>query len=144
MKGFAQKPAIYTLPHGIEVIGEYPPKGKNRYWRVRIRPHRFFSGRVVGGGLYVRRSRAVMSSVLGRALLPSEHVHHKNEDRDDDSPSNLELLNAADHNAHHKFGFQHTEQTKAQISGSLKRAYTEGRHKKPSIKSRDSIGRITA
>ena len=47
-----QKAPIYTLPHGIEVIGEYPARGKNPYARLRIRPHPFFPNvRVISNGM---------------------------------------------------------------------------------------------
>jgi hypothetical protein len=140
--GVPKKPAVYVLPHGIEVVGEYPPRGQNRYWRVRVRPHPFFSAPNVSGGLYIRRSRVVMASVIGRALLPSEHVHHKNENVDDDSPENLELITAQRHNAHHKKGSAHTEKAKRKIQKSLKLAYEEGRHRRPQILARDEKGRI--
>jgi len=142
MSGFKPKETLYTLPHGIEVIGEYPRRGVNRYWRVRVRPHQFFKGRIVSGGIYIRRSRAVITSVVGRALLPSEHIHHKNEDQDDDTPSNLEIVNAGLHNSHHKTGSTHRAETKARISESLKLAYDEGRHAVATIQSRDHMGRI--
>lgn len=126
------KTTIYTLPHGIEIVGEYLPRGASRYWRVRIRPHPFFPElKVVGGGCYIRRSRAVMASILGRALSVDEIVHHANEDRNDDSPGNLELTTAAAHNSHHKTGSTHSSETKKRISRGLRKAIAEGRRSPP-------------
>lgn len=137
------KPPIYTLPHGIEVIGEYGITDKNRYTRVRIRPHKFFPGlRVVSGGCYIRRSRAVMASVLGRELCPREVVHHINENREDDRPENLEIITGSEHNTHHKTGHKHRPESKQKTATSLRKAYAEGRKQKPQILRRNHRGQI--
>lgn len=128
---FPKKPPKYILPHGIEVIGEYQPTTKNPYWRVRIRPHRFFEVKSISGGIYVKRSRVVMSSILGRRLLPSELVHHCSEDKTDDSAGNLEIISPAEHNRHHKVGTSHSTETKIKIGNGLRAAIAEGRRLPP-------------
>lgn len=50
---------------------------------------------------YIQEHRLVMSEMLGRALNPDEHVHHINEQRDDNRPENLQLMSRGEHRALH-------------------------------------------
>lgn len=54
---------------------------------------------------YVLQHRLVMEQVLGRFLTPNELVHHINEDKADNRPENLELMDRSTHMSHHKEGF---------------------------------------
>lgn len=54
---------------------------------------------------YVNRSWLVAEEILGRPLRAGEIVHHKNQDRGDDSPENLEILDSQSaHIRHHNTG----------------------------------------
>lgn len=142
--GRPQNPPIYVLPHGIEVVGEYAPRGQNRYWRVRIRPHHFFPGvPVVANGCYIRRSRVLLAAQLGRALTPQEHAHHDDEDRTNESTWNLLALTAAEHNRHHKTGSKHRAESRVKTSATLKRLYAQGLRTGRPITNRDHQGRIS-
>lgn len=76
----------------------------------RLTPHRWsnfngYRGRTVslpdGRTTTVYEHREVMEAILGRALLPGEHVHHRDGNRANNAPDNLELLTAAEHAHHH-------------------------------------------
>jgi len=57
-----------------------------------------------GGKGWRFEHRHLMEKHLGRALLRSEHVHHKNHDTLDNRLENLQLLTHSDHSKlHHKF-----------------------------------------
>lgn len=59
------------------------------YWNVAVQPHQRHL--VPPGRKKELQHRLVMAEVLGRPLLPEETVHHKNGDRLDNDPANLEL-----------------------------------------------------
>lgn len=54
-----------------------------------------------GSRKMVLEHRLVMERVLGRPLRRDEHVHHKNGDRFDNRPENLEVLSPKEHMAAH-------------------------------------------
>jgi len=48
-------------------------------------------------GRRVREHRLVAAEMLGRPPLPTEHVHHGNENKQDNAPTNLEVLAPSEH-----------------------------------------------
>ena len=52
-----------------------------------------------GNEVFVHRH--VMEQKLGRKLEPGEEVHHKDENKRNNDPGNLELTNKSDHVSHH-------------------------------------------
>ena len=45
--------------------------------------------------------RIIAEKMLGRKLLPGEIVHHKDEDKHNNSPENLEIINQSKHASIH-------------------------------------------
>ncbi len=70
---------------------------KGGYRLIFKREHPF-----AGNSGYVREHRLIMESILGRYLLPNEYVHHKDGNRGNNEPGNLELYEGQkEHRQHH-------------------------------------------
>lgn len=141
-KEINRKEPIYELNHGIKVLAEYRKKA---YVMCRIEAHRLFPNSKIDpqGRQTVQRSRVVMTAHLGRVLLFNEHAHHIKEDqKDNDDLTNLEVKTATDHNKHHKTGSRHRLSTIERIGESMRQAYQTGRHRRTTIVERDERGRI--
>lgn len=52
-------------------------------------------------GKYVREHRLVMERTLGRKLNSNELVHHKDKNKLNNNPDNLELMSFSEHARHH-------------------------------------------
>lgn len=65
-------------------------KDDKGYWRVRLRPDDPYYA-VANRSGYALEHRYVMSQQLGRCIAPTESVHHINGQRDDNTPSNLQI-----------------------------------------------------
>lgn len=61
--------------------------------------------------------RHIMEQHLGRVLLRSEHVHHRNGDRYDNRIENLQVLSAKEHQHGHKQ--KHPERKRCVVCGKI-------------------------
>ena len=98
--GQALKVPKDTVSNWVRITGfsRTRTKGLQARWKLGIHRSDWKGGINAGGYRKVHREgklfsehRLVMESILGRALQTDETVHHKNGDRVDNRPENLEL-----------------------------------------------------
>lgn len=92
----SKKHTLFTIGR---LAGENNPHWKggryqneDGYWYVQTPGH----PNAINGG-YVAEHRLVMEKVLRRLLLPTEIVHHRDGDRTNNRPHNLEVMTRAEH-----------------------------------------------
>lgn len=91
----------------------------NGYVLIKMREHPFCD---LNG--YVKEERLVVEKIIGRYLLPNEVVHHKDRNRCNNLPNNLQLFSSKEE--HDKFhnpkggglfrGYRHSEEAKQKMS----------------------------
>jgi HNH endonuclease len=95
-RAHARRVRLYGDPEGGSPRRRTTPGGgsvSHGYWVRQVPPE--LAHLVPPGRTKEMEHRLVMAQVLGRPLLPEETVHHRNGDRLDNRPENLELWSTA-------------------------------------------------
>ena len=68
-----------------------------------VNPRGYIEGRIRDGSnvRHVKKHRLVAETIIGRPLLDTEDVHHIDGNKQNNDPSNLEILDHGVHSTHH-------------------------------------------
>lgn len=89
-KGYC-RPHYDRVSKGYDPLAPWKTPGEWGAWTVNKAGYVVRYRKVDGKTEYQAQHRVVMAEALGRELLPQEEVHHKNGQRGDNRPENLEL-----------------------------------------------------
>lgn len=73
----------------------------------------------------IKQHRYVMEAKLGRKLSANEVVHHKNGNKTDNRPENLELMKFGEHSTHHNRAREYKKGYKMNLSSAERAARSE-------------------
>lgn len=84
-------------------------KSENIWWKE---PNGYIRGRVWEGKNkhFVLQHRYIVEKILGRSLEANEDVHHKDGNKTNNNPSNLEVLSHGNHSTITNYSYQHGKQ----------------------------------
>lgn len=98
--GFRGKKRIFTDAHKKQISIGKAAHGSIHAKGTSLKPSGYVEitrGENKGRGLHV----VIMEEIIGRKLFAFECVHHKDKDRSNNNPDNLQLMTRSKHASHH-------------------------------------------